>query len=115
MTYLEEIIEAFKYEVERSREEFTKPKGGQQVTPSGDFIRIPPSALGRLEWWARAMDFAAKQDREKTQREKELEDLTKAKDEITRLKKDLGDLHLAHHHLITRLMAYEREHKKKRK
>lgn len=87
MTYLEEVIAGFKYEVERARAEFSRPKGGQQVTPSGDFIRIQPSALSRLEWWVRAMEDASKRDRETTQREKELEDLTKAKAEIEHLQK----------------------------
>lgn len=30
-----------------------RPRGGQQVPFHGDFANIQPSALGRLEWWAR--------------------------------------------------------------
>lgn len=107
MTYLEEVIAGFRREVDRARAEFIKPKGGQQVTPSGDFIRVPPSTIHRLEWWASAMEKAAERDRNTTQREKELEDLTKAKAEVERLKKDLEQMHVAQHNLITRLMNYE--------
>lgn len=86
MTYLEEVLEGFKHEVERARSQFLKPKGGQQVTPSGDFIRVPPSVIHRLEWWARALEDAVRRDRETTPQQKESEDLIKAKEEIARLK-----------------------------
>lgn len=109
MTYLEEVIEGFKREVERARAEFMRPKGGQQVSPSGDFVRVPPSTIHRLEWWSQAMQDAAKRDRDTTQRDKELDDLKKAKEVIARLNKDLEDMHRKQHELITRLMVAEKK------
>lgn len=63
MKNVEAVIEGLRYEVERARAELTRPKGGQQVPPSGDFIRMPPSSLSRLEWWVRALEEAFKKDK----------------------------------------------------
>lgn len=95
MTYLEELLAGFEAEVDAARAHLERPKGGQQVTPSGDFIRVPPSTLQRLEWWVRAMKAAAQRDRETTQRENELEDLTRAKEELAALKKSYDEIYVA--------------------
>ena len=54
-TELAMLIDAFADEVKTAEEYATRPKGGQQVTPTGDFIRCTPSMLGRLRWWANAL------------------------------------------------------------
>ncbi len=45
-------------EVDRAESHANRPRGGQHVTPSGDFIYAQPSVLGRLKWWARAFKDA---------------------------------------------------------
>ena len=55
------------------------------------------------------MQDAAKRDRDTTQRDKELDDLKKAKEVIARLNKDLEDMHRKQHELITRLMVAEKK------
>ncbi len=54
-------------EVDRARAHADRPRGGQHVTPSGDFVHVQPAALGRLECWSRlfreggeSFDYATK-------------------------------------------------------
>lgn len=46
--------DGFREEVRRALDHAERPLGGQQVSPSGDFIYAQPSILSRLRWWARA-------------------------------------------------------------
>jgi len=50
------MLDAFATTAEAAvREHLTRGKGGQQVPFHGDFANVPPSAVGRLRWWAREM------------------------------------------------------------
>lgn len=59
---LEQLFDAFAREIEAGIAHQTRPRGGQQVTPSGDFVYCSPSALGRLEWWLREFRAADVQE-----------------------------------------------------
>ena len=47
-----QCITGFVETVEAAEAHATGPKGGQQVTFSGDFASVPPSVRGRLRWWS---------------------------------------------------------------
>ena len=48
-----QCITGFVEAVEAAEAHATRPKGGQQVTFSGDFASAVPSVRGQLRWWAR--------------------------------------------------------------
>lgn len=45
-------LEGFEAEVKTREDQLTGPRGGQSVTPAGDFVSAPPSVVVRLRWWA---------------------------------------------------------------
>lgn len=45
--------DGFVASVEDAGRHARRPRGGQQVPFHGDFAGVQPSALGRLEWWAK--------------------------------------------------------------
>jgi hypothetical protein len=49
---IRQCIAGFVEVVEAAEAHATGPKGGQQVTFSGDFASVPPSVRGRLRWWS---------------------------------------------------------------
>lgn len=50
---LQRLFEFFGDELDRADAHADKPKGGQQVTPNGDFVYAQPSVRKRLRWWHR--------------------------------------------------------------
>lgn len=56
------VIKGFCEEVDKAKAYQSHTPGGQQCKPSGDFPYIPPSALAKLQWWARAMVVAIEDD-----------------------------------------------------
>ena len=51
---LKALLDAFEEEVKGARSVLeNRGKGGQQCSPSGDFINVNPSTLNSLEWWVR--------------------------------------------------------------
>lgn len=48
-----ELLTGFEEQIAGRRAELER-RGGQHVPHHGDFCSCPPSALNRLEWWARA-------------------------------------------------------------
>lgn len=46
---------AFEAEVKHREDELSSPRGGQSVTPTGDFVSAPPSVVSRLRWWANVL------------------------------------------------------------
>jgi hypothetical protein len=47
LCYMQEQVDARRADLQR--------KGGQHVSPTGDFVGVAPSALGRIEWHIRAI------------------------------------------------------------
>ena len=56
---MRQCIEGFVEVVEAAEAHATGPKGGQQVTFSGDFASAPPSTRGQLRWWASRLKEAS--------------------------------------------------------
>jgi hypothetical protein len=56
---MRQCIAGFVEVVEAAEAHATGPKGGQQVTFSGDFASAPPSTRGQLRWWARRLKEAS--------------------------------------------------------
>lgn len=50
---LQRLFEFFGDELDRAATRAARPMGGQQVTPSGDFVYAQPSVRKRLRWWHR--------------------------------------------------------------
>ncbi len=57
---IRQCIAGFVEVVEAAEAHATGPKGGQQVTFSGDFASAPPSTRGQLRWWAERLKEASK-------------------------------------------------------
>lgn len=53
-------LESITSEFERTVREADRPRGGQHVTPGGDFVAAirSPSFVGRARWWARELRAA---------------------------------------------------------
>lgn len=51
---IHQLLDAFEREIQAARDELSRPKGGMRVPFFGEFARVPPSGLNRLDWWARA-------------------------------------------------------------
>jgi hypothetical protein len=62
----DECLSFFRDEIARGRAHHaSKDRGGQHVTPSGDFVYAQPSVLHRLEWWATEFESALATERAK--------------------------------------------------
>lgn len=51
---LRTLVDGLASEMERTLHH-REQKGGMSVPDHGDFASVPPSTLGRLQWWAREM------------------------------------------------------------
>lgn len=56
MSTPQEVLSAFRDEVDRAIADRQKPKGGQQVPFHGDFAGASPTVLNRLKWWIRELE-----------------------------------------------------------
>lgn len=54
------VVEAMAETFEAAVQHHRGPRGGQQVPFHGDFANVSPSAVRRMEWWARELREAAK-------------------------------------------------------
>lgn len=50
-----DILDGLDVEIAAALEHHARPRGGQSVTETGDFVRCPVSALRRLQWWMREL------------------------------------------------------------
>ena len=57
-----QCITGFVEAVEAAEAHATRPKGGQQVTFSGDFASAVPSVRGQLRWWARHLSQSTQEE-----------------------------------------------------
>jgi len=57
-----QCITGFVEAVEAAEVHATRPKGGQQVTFSGDFASAVPSVRGQLRWWARHLSQSTQEE-----------------------------------------------------
>ena len=54
------VAEAFADTAERAVAHHRAPKTGQQVPYHDDFANVPPSSVGRLDWWSKRFREALK-------------------------------------------------------